>query len=58
MMSKIQLVNFVIIGSLNYSFQIYKWLASPIKDVDSCIINFIYIGANCVLVNMKVACKL
>ena len=42
MMGRIQLVNMVITGFLSYSFNIYKWLVSILKQVEQWNINFIW----------------
>lgn len=43
-MGRVQLVKFVIQGSLLYCFQVYYWPASLLKKVDSWLRNFIWSG--------------
>ncbi|KAL5147132.1 putative ribonuclease H protein [Glycine soja] len=38
------LVNSIINGMLAYSFKVYSWPRSMIKDLDSCIRNFVWVG--------------
>jgi len=45
MMGRIQLVNSVVGGLLNYSFIIYKWPKHLIKDIERWIRNFIWTGS-------------
>lgn len=42
MTGRMQLVNFVMRGLLNYSFKIYKWPKHLIKDMERWIRNFIW----------------
>ncbi|KAF1876311.1 hypothetical protein Lal_00029658 [Lupinus albus] len=43
-MARVELVKSVIHSMLAYSFHIYAWPASLIKDIDGCIRNFIWFG--------------
>jgi len=43
-MGRIQLVNTVITGFLDYSFNMYKWFVSLLKQVEQWCGNFIWIG--------------
>jgi len=43
-MGGVELVNFVIFGSLSYNFQVYRWSSSLLKLVDKWVRNFIWIG--------------
>jgi len=44
MMGQVQLVNTVVIGFLAYSFKVYKWLVSTLKQVEQWSISFIWTG--------------
>jgi len=44
MIGKVELVNYVIYGSLSYNFQVYRWPSNLLKLVDKWVRNFIWIG--------------
>ncbi|PON44754.1 hypothetical protein PanWU01x14_264430 [Parasponia andersonii] len=61
MAGRVSLINSVVMGQLSYSFQVYRWLVTLLKDLTSSIRNFLWSGSSkivkLVVVSWRMYCK-